>query len=104
MTYNENKSLYENIMKEIAKTVKIQINEAYGTLFESFETILKKRGFKKYEQPENTWYLPVDNYETNERFIFKEGWCIKKTRNKKFYFCKKLSMQYTTPVMLLNNE
>ena len=28
MTYNEKKSLYESIMKEIAKTVKHQINEA----------------------------------------------------------------------------
>ena len=28
MTYNEKKSLYESIMKEVAKTVKRQINEA----------------------------------------------------------------------------
>ena len=28
MTYNEKKSLYESIMKDIAKTVKKQINEA----------------------------------------------------------------------------
>jgi plasmid maintenance system antidote protein VapI len=27
MTYNEKKSLYESIMKEVAKTVKRQINE-----------------------------------------------------------------------------
>ena len=28
MNYNEKKSLYESIMKEVAKTVKRQINEA----------------------------------------------------------------------------
>lgn len=28
MTYNEKKSLYESIMKDVAKTVKRQINEA----------------------------------------------------------------------------
>ena len=29
MTYNEKKSLYENIMKEVAKTVKKRINESF---------------------------------------------------------------------------
>ena len=104
MTYNEKKSLYECIMKEVAKTVKRQINETDVASFVSFETILKRRGFKRYEQPENTWFLPIDNYDTNEIFIFKEGWCIQKSYNKKFYFCKKLNVQYTTPIMLLNNE
>lgn len=31
MTYNEKKSLYESIMKEVTKTVKRQINEAQIT-------------------------------------------------------------------------
>ncbi len=30
MTYNEKKSLYESIMKEIAKTVKARLNENYA--------------------------------------------------------------------------
>jgi hypothetical protein len=29
MTYNEKKSLYESIMKEVAKTVKKRINESF---------------------------------------------------------------------------
>lgn len=35
MTYNEKKSLYESIMKDVAKTVKRQINEAGVLPFES---------------------------------------------------------------------
>ena len=50
MTYNEKKSLYESIMKDVAKTVKQKINESdlslddyLNSVFEQISYILKTK-------------------------------------------------------------
>ena len=94
MTKKEQKSLYEKIMRDISKSIKKQLNEErvdYNDVIK-VKQILRKLGFKQYEQPENVWHL--DNYETNDRYIFRDGWAIVEYYETGFYFCKKTAAGY----------
>ena len=94
MTYNEKKSLYESIMKDIAKIVKRQINESndYRKVDDSDELELHiKRVLKGNSKP---LYIVTDNQAKVRRIIksvsgsdYTEINCSKyRTRTKKIIF------------------
>lgn len=65
MTYNEKKSLYESIMKDVAKTVKRQINEA-GVV--SFAPISDSKNISFREL-----YKLISNYFTSANIKERKG-------------------------------
>ena len=71
MTYNEKKSLYESIMKEVAKTVKQKINESdlslddyLNSVFEQISYILKT----KIKDFRRNYYYEILNTLTGDAF------------------------------------
>ena len=76
MTYNEKKSLYESIMKEIAKTVRDKLNEFSQEEENRLQTkvkqlakdTLERRGYKVWDS-DNLGYMRVSvkNYEDEDK-------------------------------------
>ena len=76
MTHNEKKSLYESIMKEVAKTVKRRINEGFNNLniddsdIDWGQIVTKE---KHHPFPQNRTIVIYDKFSDNIMYIFTEG-------------------------------